>query len=67
MLFVMTDILSQCGLIIWSFRLNIHGTVLLDEVVEAAEEIIDEEKDISFKTGYITLYTKLFRAHKSRT
>jgi len=34
---------------------------------DAAEEIIDEEKDASFKTGYITLYTKLFHAHKSRT
>lgn len=49
------------------FSPEYRGTVLLDEVGEAAEEIIDEEKDASFKTGYITLYTKLFHAHKSRT
>jgi len=36
-------------------------------VVEAAEEIIYEEKDASFKTGYMTLYTKLFPAHRHRT
>ena len=39
------------------------GKVLLGEVGEAAEEIIDEEKDKSFKIGCITLYTKLFHAH----
>jgi REP element-mobilizing transposase RayT len=49
------------------FSPEYRGKVLLDEVVEAAEEIIDEEKDKSFKTRYITLYTKLFHAHRSHT
>jgi len=44
-----------------------RGKVLLGDVGEAAEEIIDEEKDKSFKTGYITLYTKLFHAHRHHT
>jgi len=48
------------------FSPKYRGTVLLGDVAEAAEEIIEEEKDISFKTGYITLYTKLFHAHRSR-
>jgi hypothetical protein len=48
------------------FSPKYRGTVLLGDVAEAAEEIIDEEKDKSFKTGYITLYTKLFHAHRSR-
>jgi len=49
------------------FSPEYRGNVLLGDVEEAAEEIIYEEKDKSFKTGYITLYTKLFHAHKSRT
>jgi len=31
----------------------------MGEVGDAAEEIMGEEKDNSFKTGYITLYIKL--------
>jgi len=35
--------------------------VLEGEVAEAAEEIvIDEEKEKTFKIGYITLYTNFF-------
>ena len=44
-----------------------RGKVLLGDVVEEVEEIVDEEKDKSFKTGYITLYTKRFHAHRHRT
>ena len=44
------------------FSPKYRGKVLLGEVGEAAEEIIDEEKDKSLKTGYIALYTKLFWA-----
>lgn len=46
------------------FSPKYRGKVLLGEVEETAEEIIDEEKDKSFKTGYIALYTKLFCAHR---
>ncbi len=49
------------------FSPKYRGKVLLGEVAEAAEEIIDEEKNKSFKTGYISLYTKLFCAHRPRT
>jgi len=49
------------------FSPKYRGKVLLSEVEETAEEIIDEEKDKSFKTGYIALYTKLFCAHRPRT
>jgi len=49
------------------FSPEYRGTVLLGDVVEAAEEIIDDEKDASFKTGCIMLYTKLFHAHMPRT
>ena len=44
-----------------------RGKVLEGEVAEAAEEIMDEEKEKTFKTGYITLYTKFFHAHRLRT
>ena len=43
------------------FSPKYRGKVLLGEVGAATEEIIDEEKDKSFETGYITLYTKLFK------
>ncbi len=49
------------------FSPKYRGNVLLGEVGEAAEVIINEEKNKSFKTDYITLYTKLFRAHMPRT
>ncbi len=49
------------------FSPKYRGNVLLGEVEEAAEVIIDEEKDKSFKTGYIALYTKLFCAQRPRT
>ena len=50
------------------FSPKYKGKVLEGEVAEAAEEIvIDEEEEKSFKTGYITLYTKLFHAHRLRT
>jgi hypothetical protein len=38
--------------------------VLLEEVAE--EIVMDEEKEKSFKIGYITLYTKLFHTHRLR-
>jgi len=44
------------------FSPKYRGKVLLGEVAEAAEELIDEEKEKALKTGYITLYTKLFWA-----
>jgi hypothetical protein len=45
-----------------------RGEVFEGEVAEATEEIVmDEEKEKALKTGYITLYTKLFHAHKLRT
>ena len=41
------------------FSPKYRGKVLLGEVAEATEEIvIDEEKEKTFKTGYISLYTK---------
>lgn len=49
------------------FSPEYRGKVLLGDEVEAAEEIIDDEKDKSFKIGYITLYIKLFHAHRHHT
>ena len=49
------------------FSPKYRGKVLLGEVREATEEIIDEEKEKALKTGYITLYTKFFRAHRPCT
>jgi hypothetical protein len=50
------------------FSPKYSGKVLLGEVAEATEEIVmDEEKEKALKTGYITLYTKLFHAHRLRT
>jgi len=44
------------------FSPKYRGKVLEGEVAEAAEEIvIDEEKEKAHKTGYITLYAKLFK------
>jgi hypothetical protein len=41
--------------------------VLEGKVTEAAEEVVtDEEKEEALKTGYITLYTNFFRAHRLR-
>ena len=43
------------------FSLKYGGKVLEGGVAEAAEEVVmDEEKEKTFKTGCITLYTKLF-------
>jgi hypothetical protein len=50
------------------FSPKYRGKVLLGEVAEAAEEIvIDAEKEKALKTGYITLYTKFFHAHRPCT
>ena len=50
------------------FSPKYRGKVLLGEVAEATEEIVmDEEKEKALKTGYITLYTKLFHAYRLRT
>ena len=49
------------------FSPKYRGKVLEGKVAEAAEEVvIDEEKEEALKTGYITLYTKFFRAHRLR-
>jgi hypothetical protein len=43
------------------FSPKYRGKVFEGEVAEAMEEIVtDEEKEKVLKTGYITLYTKLF-------
>jgi hypothetical protein len=43
------------------FSPKYRGKVFEGEVAEATEEIVtDEEKEKVLKTGYITLYTKLF-------
>ena len=48
------------------FSPKYRGKVLEGEVAEAAEEIIDVEKEKALKTGYITLYTKLFHSFRLR-
>ena len=44
-----------------------RGKVFEGEVAEAEEIVMDEEKEKALKTGYITLYTKLFHVHRLRT